>query len=77
MAFRIRIGRFAFGSGSPPAPPGPPFTVPHPSFERTRLAMEAHGRRLSRDAQAFIASANREYDAAVDAGLGRPDRNRS
>lgn len=47
MSLTIRIG------GDGPLPPEPAFTRPHPSFERTRIAMEKHGRRLSAEGPPF------------------------
>ena len=75
MTLSIRIGRFRFGQDAPPAvAPRPPFTVPHPSFARTRVAMEALGERLSREGAAHVEAANRDYDARVAAALGRSAR---
>lgn len=50
MQIVIRIGS---EGPSPPRPPEPPFTRPHPSFERTRISMEQHGERLAREGPPF------------------------
>lgn len=72
MSLTIRIGRFRFGPAeSPPARTEPPFTVPHPSFARTRTAMEALGERLSIEGAAYVEAANRDHDARVATVLGR------
>jgi hypothetical protein len=70
MSLSFRLGPFRFGRQEDlPTPPTPPFTVPHPDFERTRIAMEANGRALTEQGRRFVEKANRDFKARSEAVL--------
>lgn len=62
MPLAFRFGPFRRGDRTPPGPPEPPFTVPHPSFASTLSHMEEVGEARLREAQALSQELTRRAD---------------